>query len=242
MNMSPSPKAFNSAHARAAIVKILFIVGAVVTGVTLVAETLTLAFPLTEGQALDENPMGAAVVLLLFLVGLLGMLVYMTTVVFFLVWLYRAANNVRAFDPSCRTDYSPGWAVGSFFVPFVNLLVPFRAVKEVWQKSAPPDAAMLAEPSPPASFSLWWVFWLLSCFATNISFRLSLNDNVPESTATQVSILASALSIVAAFFAYTVVTAIDKKQEETSRRLNLAATVGGPPPPPANLGTWDVAR
>ena len=241
MNPTPSPNPFNSAHVRALIVKTLLIVGAVVTGILLVTEVLSLAYPLTDAQALDENPIGAVVTLLMVLVGILSLIVYVTTVVFFLMWLYRAANNLRAFDPWCRTDHSPGWAVGSFFIPFVNLVVPYRAVKEVWQKSVPPDAALLAEPGPPAVFPTWWLFWLLACFAGNISMRLSFNDNVPESTATQISILASALSIVAAFFAYLVVDAIDKKQKETSQTLKLAQAAG-PPPPPANLAMSDVVR
>ena len=237
MNMSPYPKPFNSAHVRAVTVKILLIVGAVVTGILFVAEALSLAFPFTDAQALDENPMGAAVTLLIGLIGILVLLIYVVTVVFYLMWLYRAHNNLHAFDPSCRTNYSAGWAVGSFFVPFVNLVVPYRAVKEVWQKSGPPDP--LAEPAPPASFALWWTFWLLACFAGRLSMRLSFNENVAESTATQVSMLASALSIIAAFFASLVVDAINKKQEETSRKLKLVG-FAGPPPPPANLAMPDV--
>ena len=235
--MSPYPKPFNSAHVRAATVKILLIVGAVVTAISLVVEALSLAVPVADEQALVENPLSAVVTLLMILVGLLVLIVYVVTVVFYLMWLFRAHNNLQAFDPWCRTNYSAGWAVGSFFVPFVNLVVPYRAVKEVWQKSGPPD--VLAEPGPPASFGLWWTFWLLACFAGRLSLRLTFNENVAESTATQVSIVASALSIIAAFFAYLVVDAIDKKQEETSRKLQLVG-FAGPPPPPANLAMPDV--
>ena len=227
-----SPTSFNSAHVRALIVKILLIVGAVVTGISLIAEALSLAFPLTDDQALEENPMGAVVTLFIFLTGILVFIIYLATVVFYCMWLYRAHNNLRAFDPWCRTNSSAGWAVGSFFVPFVNLVVPYRSVKEVWQKSGPPNP--LAEPGPPASFPLWWTFWLLASFAGRISMRLSFNDNVDLSTATKVSMLASALSIIAAIFAYLVVDAIDKKQEEASRKMSLAG-FAGPPPPPANL-------
>ena len=218
MTPSPYPARFTSAHVRARIVKILLIIGAIVTGMSLIVESLSLAFPpLGEDQELSDNPIGAALTLVIFLVAVLELLIYVTTVVFFLMWLYRASNNLQAFNPSSRPDYSPGWAVGSFFIPFVNLVVPYRAVKEVWQKSSPPDEAFLSAPSPPAIFPIWWLFWLLSAFAGNISMRLSFNENVPESTATMVSIVASALSIIAAVFAYLVVHAIDKKQEETIR-------------------------
>ena len=239
MNPSPYPVPFASAHGRALIVKILLIVGAVATGISLLVESLSLAFPpLTDDQEFGDNPMGAVLVLIVFLVAVLELVLYVATVVFFLMWLYRAHGNLKAFNPWARLDYSGGWAVGSFFIPFVNLVVPYRAVKEVWQKSTPPDEALLSEPDPPAIFPIWWTFWLLSAFAGNISMRLSFNENVPQKTATIVSIVASALSIIAALVAYLVVDEIDKRQEEASGKLRLGK-LSGPPPPP-NLPTPDV--
>lgn len=234
MNPSPYPAPFASAHVRARVVKILLIVGAIVSGISLFAEALSLGFPLSDDQELGDNPIGAAIVIFLFLVAVLELLIYVSTVVFFCVWLYRAADNLRAFNPWTRPDYSPGWAVGSFFVPFVNLVVPYRAVKEVWQKSGPPDETFLSDPGPPARFPIWWLFWLLATFAGNISMRASFNENVPDSTATMISMGASALHIIAAVFGYLVVDAIDKKQEETSGKLSLKE-FSGPPPPPADL-------
>ena len=240
MNPSPYPAPFTSALVRARIVKILLIVGAVAAGMSLLAEALSLAFPpLTDDQELGDNPMGAVVVLVLLLLVVLGIIIYLATVVLFLMWLYRAYGNLRAFNPWSRLDYSRGWALGSFFIPFVNLVVPYRAVKETWQKSGLPDEALLSEPSPPAYFPIWWLFWLLASFAGNISMRASFNDNVSESTSTIISIVASGLSIIAAVFAYLVVDAIDKRQEDTSTKLRLTE-FPGPPPPPANLSMSDV--
>jgi len=235
--MYPSPyrPPFNSAHGRANIVKILLIVGAIATGLSLLAEALSLGIsPFTEGQELGDNPSGVAITLIIFLFALLELMIYLTTVVFFLVWLYRASNNVQAIDPSRGLNYSPGLAVGSFFIPFANLVIPYRAVKEVWQRSGPPEDALLSEPSAPAVFPIWWFFWLLASFAGNISIRMSFTENADATTATMISIVASALSIVAAVFAYLVVSAIDKRQEETSQRINLGQ-FSGPPPPPTNL-------
>ncbi len=231
---------FTSARGRARIVKILLVAGAFATGISLLAEAVSLVFPpITEDQELGENPAGAVIVLIIFLLAVLDLIIYLATVIVFLMWLYRAHNNLRAINPSSRLEYSPGWAVGSFFIPFANLVIPYRAVKEVWQKSGPPDEALLAEPSPPAWFPVWWVFWLLSSFAGNISMRASFSENVPQSTSTIISLVASALSIVAAVFAYMVVDAIDKRQEETSGKLDLGR-FSGPPPPPENLPMPDA--
>jgi hypothetical protein len=193
---------------------------------------LSLGFPPpTEGQELSENPIGTVVVLLSLVLALLDLLIYLVTVVVFLIWLYRAYDNLRGFDQWSRPTYSPGFVVGSFFIPFANLFVPYRAVKELWQKSRGPNEALLSEPSPPASFPLWWLFWLCASFAANISFRLTFTEKVPESTATIVTIFADALFIVSAFLFYVVIDSIDKRQEGASAKLNLVKLTAPPPPP-----------
>ena len=229
----PAPAPFHSAHTRAGIVKILFVINAVVIGSWLLADAVSLAFPpVSEEQDVPGNPIGALLIFIISMIALLNLVLYLTTAVFFLVWLHRAYSNLRSFNDWSRPDYTPGWAVGSFFVPFVNLVVPYRAVKEVWQKSTPPDEAMLSEPSPPATFPLWWMFWIVSSIVNNAATRLS--GDLPQATVTILSIIGSALAILAAIFAYAVVDEIDRKQEETRGKLKLGA-IPGPPPPPADL-------
>ncbi len=235
MNPSPVAARFASAHARARIVKILLIACAVASGMSLVAESLSLAFPpLTDDQELGDNPISAALMALTFLIAVLDLIIYLTTAVFFLIWLYRAYDNVRALNPSRRLENSPGWTIGSFFIPIANLFVPYRGVKEVWQKSGPPDEGLLVQPAEvPARFPIWWMFWLLASFASNASMRVSFDEDVPLNDATMVSIVANALFIVASAFAYLVVDAIDKRQEETSAKIGLRFS--GPPPPPVDF-------
>jgi hypothetical protein len=239
MNPSPYPVPFSSAHLRANIVKVLLIIGAIATGLSLITETLSIAFPFSEDQELGDNPLGAVLGLVIFLLAVFEVIIYVTTVIFFCVWLYRAYDNLRVFNRWTGLDYSPAMAVGSFFIPFANLVVPYRAVREVWQKSAIREELMLSLPEAPARFPVWWMFWLLGSFVGNISMRLSFNENVPPTTATLVGILASALSIFAAVFAYLVVDAIDKRQEDTTEKLQLGR-FSRPQPPPANLGSAPV--
>jgi len=240
MNPSPYPPPasppFKSAHVRARIVKIMLIVAAVVAGLSLVIEGLSFAFPpLTDDQEVGDNPYGAALMFITLLDGVLELIIYLTTVVCFAAWLYRAYGNLRVLNPSRPTNYTATMAVGSFFIPFANLIIPYRAVRELWQKSGPPDEGLLSEPSAPATFPIWWLFWLLASFAGNIAMRASFDESVPVSNATAISMVSSVLYIVAAVFAYLVVDAIDKRQEQTSRMVRLAAFSGPPPPPPANL-------
>jgi hypothetical protein len=236
MNPSPYPPLpFKSAHFRARIVKIMLLVAAVVAVLSFVIEGLSFAFPpLSDDQEVGDNPYGAALMLITLLAGLFELMIYITTVACFSMWLYRAYGNLRFLSPTRAITYTPTMAVGSFFIPFVNLIIPYRAVRELWQKSGPPDEGLLSEPSAPARFPVWWLFWLLASIGGNIAMRASFDESVPVDNATAISMVASVLYIAAAGCAYLVVDAIDKRQEETSRMVRLP-TLAGPPPPPINL-------
>jgi hypothetical protein len=245
MNPSPYPAPtytapFTSAHTRASIVKILLIVDAIASGLLLLSEGLSLAVPpLNDNQEIGDNPAGLAIALVMFLLAIVNIILYLATVIFFCVWLYRAYDNLPALgNPTRALSYSPGWAVGSFFVPIVNLFVPYRAIKELWQKSVLPEERLMSEPDVPAWFHIWWLFWLLSSFAGNISMRASFNENISTETSTIISVVAGALSIIAAVLAYLVVSEIDNRQEETSRALRLGK-FSGPPPAPFNMPMQD---
>ncbi|HMA36213.1 MAG TPA: DUF4328 domain-containing protein [Chloroflexia bacterium] len=70
------------------------------------------------------------------LFGQFGGAVGLAAGVLFLIWIYRAHRNLPALGAACL-KYSPGWAVGGFFVPFVSLVLPFRVMAEIWKASQP---------------------------------------------------------------------------------------------------------
>ncbi len=129
------------------------------------------------GEGFENNPVMVVLALLTVLLAIAQVLVYIVTVVVFLMWLYRAHENLASFGiPSHQIQYSSAWAVGSFFVPIANLIIPYGAIKELWQKSVPNSASMFSALSPPAFFSLWWLFWIVSNIAHQIYFRLSWRE------------------------------------------------------------------
>jgi len=213
---------------------VLLIVGAVVSLLTIPVGVFEISLPeLTPNQDFSDNPAGAAVLLLSGLFGLITIVIYIATAVTFLMWLYRSGNNLPAFGVGKRQiGYSPGWAVGSFFVPFVNLVVPYRAVREVWQKSEPPSTVSFSYAvSPPGFFPAWWGFWIASNIANNAHFRMTMAD-APRDVTAMVGIVGEVLSIVAAVFAIMVVREIDRRQDESSKHLPASQGWPAPPPPP----------
>ncbi len=220
---------YESAHTRARIVVVLLIVGVVISLLTIPSHVLDMyVHPLTEDQELSDNPLGFLSMALAGLLGMATIAIYVATVVVFLMWLYRASNNIAAFGK--RTQSSAGWAVGSFFVPIANLFVPYQAVKDIWNKSEPTGADTTAFSfSPPGFFPAWWGFWIASNIASNIYFRMTWREAPIEGTAI-VGIISEILTIAAATFAIQVVREIDRRQEERAR--NLPQAFPAPPPPP----------
>lgn len=221
---------YASAHNRARLLTILLIAGVVISVLTIPSHILDLYVdPLADNQEISDNPMGFLALALTGVLGLATIAVYIATVVVFLMWLYRVSNNVAAFGK--RTQHSSGWAVGSFFVPIMNLFVPYQAVRDIWNKSEPTGAdTTMHSYSPPGYFPAWWGFWIASNIVSNAYFRMTLAEAPMEATA-MVGILSEALSIVAAFFAIQVVKEVDRRQEERAR--NLQQAFPAPPPPPA---------
>ena len=230
MNAYPLSNTYVSAQKRANLVKLLLIVGIVISVISILSLLLELAFPpFGDDQEVGENPAAFTVLMLQMGVGLIQFLVYIATIVVFCMWLHRSYRNLPALGAR-NIGYSPGWAVGSFFVPFVNLVVPYRAVKELWEKSLQ-GPSYLTSNSSSSMFPLWWLFWLLANFASNACFRLSWRQ-VSRDTIVVVCGLSDVLTIAAAIFAIAVVTAITQRQEESSKSMNLGQSPHWPVPPP----------
>ena len=244
--MTPQPYApqpyiaqrYQSGHGRARAVVTLLIAGAVISLLTIPSHILDMyVTPLGADQELADNPMALVALLLTAVLGLATVAVYIATVIMFLMWLYRASNNIAAFGEP--REYSAGWAVGSFFVPFANLAIPYRAVKEIWKKSDPSaEDSLLYTPSPPGYFPAWWGFWIVMNVANNIYFRMTMAD-APADSAAIVGIASEVLTIAAAWFAILVVRDIDRRQTERSQTRPHYA--GPMPPAPPVFGAQQTA-
>ncbi len=170
-------------------------------------------------------------------VAFINLVVYVALFVAFLLWLYRATKNVPALgNPHSRVEYTPGWAVGSFFIPFANLYMPYKAVREVWGKS---DPAIKSEEdlmfTPAASTPLvlvWWVSWIAMNVLGRASARFQSDAATPETLrwVTWVDIVGDVVSIMAAVLAIFVVRGIDRRQTERARHVVYVPHT--PPPPP----------
>jgi len=91
--------------------------------------------------------------------------------IFWFVWTYRIVKNAH-----CLTyrplRFGPGWAVGYYFIPILNLFRPYQALSDAYRVSKNPSDWAAASGSYLLGW--WWGLFLLSSYAANVDFRLAI--------------------------------------------------------------------
>lgn len=113
------------------------------------------------GQMSLDAPELASAYLWQELTGNLHMMMGVTSFVGLLIWIYQANRYLRQTGVP-GLQYSPGWVVAGFFIPFVCLVMPYRVVKEIWQASDPDTTGEEWRRVPSGLVALWWATWLIS--------------------------------------------------------------------------------
>jgi hypothetical protein len=208
-----------------------------VSGVLYVLFCFGLIFaPAAQFDLGDGESMHIALALL-GLVGLLEIPVRIATIVFFLVWEYRAFSNLSALKAR-NVEFSPGWAVGWWFIPLANLIKPFQAVRELWNESDPDfeeEAGFLnVAGGTPAIIGFWWAFFLVSGFLGRIADKLIDADGNISNEFPIVFLIASIFQIAAAVLALIIVKNITQRQEARFRKIGVSQQFQPPAPPTFN--------
>jgi len=137
--------------------------------------------------------------------GLTGLvqfgLVLATNIIFFW-WVHRSNTNLRALSGE-SLEFTPGWSVGWFFVPFANLWKPYQVMKEIWQVSH--RGATDAQP-----VVVWWALYLVSSALGRVAFRYTMgaNDAGGYATASVIFIISDAVDVVLSIAELIMVTRI----------------------------------
>jgi hypothetical protein len=174
---------------------LLYLVGAVFL---LAGEMLTLGFGDVDSV---ELPAVALAMDGLTLLGALGFLAgLLTAMIAWCLWSFRVARNLRILDVG-GLRFTPGWVVGWWFVPIMNIWRPMQVHQELWSASDPDGEY---PPAPPWMFA-WWAAWLLTGFVSNMAGRLPYVGVL--------DLISSILGIIAAVLATQVVRDITERHE-----------------------------
>ena len=107
-------------------------------------------------------------------------------------WIYVSSMNVHSATNN-RMEVSPGWAVGWYFIPILNLWKPYQAFREIWAES------FLREHESAAYTNylpLCWVLWII----TNLVDRILIWFFYLSEEATELSFLKQQCMVETASF------------------------------------------
>ncbi len=91
-------------------------------------------------------------------------------------WIYRAHANLAGAGVD-ELQYSPGWSVGSFFVPLVNFVVPFRAMRELHNRSH--GEGPWQAHAPVSDVTSWWSCQIAATVVTAVAGLIALLATIP---------------------------------------------------------------
>ena len=160
-------------------------------------------------------------------IGQVQLALFAATAVVFIVWFHRAYRNLGALGV-LRLRWGTGWAVGAWFVPFLNLVRPKSIANDMWRGSDPDLAQEIGDPngSVPWFHTLWWVAFLADGVFSRVAARLLADaESISEiSSATTMLAVSDSFDIVACLLAIGVVSATTARHRRRAAVLGARAT------------------
>ena len=145
------------------------------------------------------------------IIGLFQFSIAIATIILFAMWIYRANFNARQLGAK-NMKFTPGWSVGYYFIPFLNLWRPYQAMKEIWKASQNPTT--WEDEERGAILPWWWFFFLIAGMLGNASFRTTMSAKEIHEliSATGITIASDLVSIPATIIALVLVGKIHEMQ------------------------------
>jgi hypothetical protein len=173
----------------------------------------------------------------------IGLIISIITIVFFILWFRRAYFNLHVIHSS-EVSHAEGLAAAAWFIPFSNVILPYRIMREIWNGTQRALPHKYANVEPAVLLGIWWALYIVMGIAVTMSIRLGLyiqtfDDLLPMAIA---SIAAEVITIPAAFITIHVIKKVSSFEDElweealnpSDSVFSVIPAIGSPPNvPPA---------
>jgi hypothetical protein len=161
-------------------------------------------------------------------VAVVQLLTLVVTGIFWLIWQHRGQANLVAARVS-GLRFTPGWAVGWWFVPFANLVKPFQTMRELWKASGGEEDWRHSRTWPVIGW--WWAAWLTAGLLGRIGGALVGGATTRETvrSGSRVLLLNELVVLAAAIQAILLIRSVMDRQRRLRERI---ADAGHPPARP----------
>ncbi|MBK5288491.1 MAG: DUF4328 domain-containing protein [Acidimicrobiia bacterium] len=161
-----------------------------------------------------------------------NILVGLAIAVLFIIWMWRAASNLALFG-RVRPKFGPGFAIGGWFIPFANFIIPGMQMFDI-DKGSGPRLRSGERAHGSGLVVCWWIVFVLGRMFGMLApqFELyHLYDVDGFDVLNVLLIIGSAATAVASVAAILVIRKITTAQEEGLADLGRATGFGAPQPP-----------
>jgi hypothetical protein len=152
--------------------------------------------------------------------------VAIVVLVLFIIWQWRSQHNALAHG-RVRARISPGWGIAGWLVPFVNLVVPYLAIQDVWrssdEQSAPGDGWRALPGSPLVS--AWWVALVVGTAVPAVVTALVLATPRTAADTDWLTHAGSAVLAIGCVLGIFVVRDVTARQEQMQERSPAPTTM-----------------
>jgi Domain of unknown function (DUF4328) len=172
---------------------------------------------------------------------------YLMCAVVFIFWFHRAYTNVDAVESPFARRHGTGWAIGSWFVPFLNWWRPKQIANDLWAAGSPHES----QREPGWLLRLWWIGLIISWVLGRIATSGAGDDETPDEflATTKAFLVSDGFDFFVAILAILVVTRITRRMEakaattrERQAATDLPAEPGAPEGSEAAGGRASVAQ
>jgi Domain of unknown function (DUF4328) len=148
---------------------------------------------------------------------------YLVTAAIFIAWFHDAYKNVGRLGVN-GLRWSSGWAIGAWFVPFLNLVRPKAILNDIWRGSDPKarvGSTLGWDDSPPALYQVWWGLWILAALFDRIAYLAFNRAETPDAirTGTHLLMASDVFEVVVAVLAILVVRSLTARQRERAAEV-----------------------
>ena len=176
-------------------------------------ELLSRPYTREEGEVNDMREGGVA---------LLTMIVMLATIITFGRWIVLSHRNLPALGAR-HIDFTPGWAVGWFFIPIANWFKPYQAMRSLWQHSRNVHKPEIEDST--WVLPTWWTLWLISSFLGNIAMRVTLRADTNDELLVSSRLDVANCAVDIALYAVAAVLVTRIWQSQKTQRDNPAAAL-----------------
>ena len=157
------------------------------------------------------------------LLAQIWLVLYVATGIAFFTWVSRAVDNVPMLTGE-RPLTTPRWSIGWWFVPFANLVMPYRVTNDLAKRMAPPGVATWV-------VLVWWLAWIATNVVALASYAVAAPENLDELAAFfTVNAAAEVVTVAAAALAIVVVLRTQAHADAKAALAGLSESGAAVPP------------